>query len=97
MGSRNSFFLIFLGFLLVEGHIKTTLEGPFKPVTIPLDETFRGNAIDLPDDDPRVVRIVNGFHPEQISLSLSSTFDSVWVSWVTGTFTSFCLCVCVCV
>ena len=67
----------------VQGHIQTTFEGPFKPVTIPLDETFRGNAIDLPDNDPRVVRIVNGFQPEQISLSLSSTFDSIWVSWVT--------------
>lgn len=90
MGLKSSIFLIEIillwGFLIVEGHIKTTLEGPFKPVTIPLDETFRGNAIDLPDDDPRVVRIANGFHPEQISLSLSSSFDSVWVSWVTGEY-----------
>ncbi|KAK6122883.1 hypothetical protein DH2020_043409 [Rehmannia glutinosa] len=58
---------------------------PFNPVTIPLDKSFRGHAIDLPDNDPRVQRNVTGFEPEQISVSLSSTYDSVWISWITGT------------
>lgn len=66
--------------------IPTTLDGPFKPVTVPLDKTFRGHAVDLPDTDPRVQRVVQGFEPEQISVSLSTTHDSVWISWITGTF-----------
>ena len=66
--------------------IPTTLEGPFKPVTVPLDNSFRGHAIDLPETDPRVQRTVTGFEPEQISVSLSSTHDSVWISWITGMF-----------
>lgn len=66
--------------------IPTTLDGPFKPATIPLDESFRGNAVDLPDTDPRVQRTVEGFEPEQISVSLSSSHDSVWISWITGEF-----------
>ncbi|XP_057498051.1 purple acid phosphatase 15-like isoform X2 [Actinidia eriantha] len=66
--------------------IPTTLEGPFKPVTVPLDNSFRGHAIDLPDTDPRVQRTVTGFEPEQVSVSLSSTHDSVWISWITGEF-----------
>ncbi|XP_047311679.1 purple acid phosphatase 15-like [Impatiens glandulifera] len=66
--------------------IPTTLDGPFKPVTIPLDDSFRGSAVDLPDTDPRVQRNVKGFEPEQISLALSTTYDSVWISWVTGEF-----------
>ncbi|EXC16968.1 hypothetical protein L484_021625 [Morus notabilis] len=57
--------------------IPTTLEGPFKPVTVPLDKSFRGNAVDLPDTDPRVLRIVQDFQPEQISVSLSTTYRSV--------------------
>ncbi|KAK9183464.1 hypothetical protein WN944_026616 [Citrus x changshan-huyou] len=60
------------------------LMDPSKPITIPLDKSFRGNAIDLPDTDPRVQRTVEGFEPEQISISLSSTHDSVWISWITG-------------
>lgn len=68
--------------------IPTTLDGPFKPVTVPLDKTFRGHAVDLPDTDPRVQRVVQGFEPEQISVSLSTTHDSVWISWITGTFFS---------
>ncbi|XP_031263950.1 purple acid phosphatase 15-like [Pistacia vera] len=67
-------------------HIPTTLDGPFKPFTKPLDKSFRGNAIDLPPTDPRVQRTVQGFEPEQISVSLSSTYDSVWISWITGDF-----------
>ncbi|GFP80676.1 purple acid phosphatase 15 [Phtheirospermum japonicum] len=68
------------------GTIPTTLDGPFDPVTSPLDKSFRGHAIDLPDTDPRVQRNVTGFEPEQITLSLSSTYDSVWISWITGEF-----------
>ena len=65
-------------------HIPTTLEGPFDPITVPFDPALRGIALDLPDTDPRVRRRVRGFEPEQISLSLSTTHDSVWISWVTG-------------
>ncbi|KAF9610062.1 hypothetical protein IFM89_019902 [Coptis chinensis] len=67
-------------------HIPTTLDGPFKPVTVPFDNSLRGHAIDLPATDPRVKRNVHGFEPEQISVTLSSTYDSVWVSWITGEF-----------
>ncbi|KAL1211928.1 Purple acid phosphatase 15 [Cardamine amara subsp. amara] len=67
-------------------HIPSTLDGPFVPVTVPLDTSLRGKAIDLPDTDPRIRRRVTGFEPEQISLSLSSDHDSIWVSWITGEF-----------
>lgn len=76
--------LIILNLFQLYGEIPTTLEGPFDPVTVPLDKSFRGHAIDLPDSDPRVRRKVRGFQPEQISVSLSSTYDSVWISWITG-------------
>ncbi|XP_060959895.1 purple acid phosphatase 15 isoform X2 [Cannabis sativa] len=66
------------------GRIPSTVDGPFKPITIPLDKSFRGNAVDLPESDPRVQRLVQGFQPEQISVSLSSTYHSVWISWITG-------------
>lgn len=73
----------------VSGRIPTTLEGPFKPVTVRLqDESFRGNAVDLPETDRRVQRTVAGFEPEQISVSLSAKHDSVWVSWITGMYLS---------
>lgn len=69
----------------VANGIPTTLDGPFVPVTSPLDGAgFRGSAVDLPDSDPRVRRRARGFEPEQISVSLSATPDSVWISWVTG-------------
>ncbi|XP_008794938.3 purple acid phosphatase 15-like [Phoenix dactylifera] len=69
------------------GGIPTTLDGPFVPVTSPLDGAgFRGRAVDLLDSDPRVRRRARGFEPEQISVSLSATPDSVWISWVTGNF-----------
>nr|XP_010929806.1 purple acid phosphatase 15 isoform X1 [Elaeis guineensis] len=69
------------------GGIPTTLDGPFVPVTSPLDGAgFRGRAVDLPDSDPRVRRRARGFEPEQISVSLSATPDSVWISWITGNF-----------
>ncbi|XP_010486254.1 PREDICTED: purple acid phosphatase 15 isoform X2 [Camelina sativa] len=67
-------------------YIPSTLDGPFVPVTVPLDTSLRGKAIDLPDTDPRVRRRVTGFEPEQISISLSSDHDSIWVSWITGEF-----------
>lgn len=77
-------FLIVLGIVPAKGEIPTTLDGPFKPVTVPLDDKFRGRATDLPDTDPRVQRTVTGYEPEQISVSLSSASDSVWISWITG-------------
>lgn len=85
-------FLVFVSFFEVnEGQILTTLDGPFKPVTVPLDQSFRGHAVDLPDTDPRVQRTVKGFEPEQISVSLSATYDSVWISWITGKNVIFCV------
>ncbi|TYH82268.1 purple acid phosphatase 15 isoform X2 [Gossypium raimondii] len=67
--------------------IPSAVDGPFKPVTVPLDKSFRGHAVDLPDNDPRVQRIATGYwEPEQIFVSLSSTHDSVWISWITGEF-----------
>lgn len=79
-------FSLSLSSVLVSGGVPTTLEGPFKPVTVPLDQSFRGNAVDLPDTDPLVQRTVEGFQPEQISISLSASYDSVWISWITGTY-----------
>lgn len=77
--------VIFVGFgVVVKGEISTTINGPFEPVTYPFDENLRGNAVDLPDTDHRVQRSVSGFEPEQISVALSSNYDSVWISWVTG-------------
>lgn len=71
--------------VVAAGSIPTTLDGPFEPVTVPLDqEAFRGNSVDLPDTDRRVRRKVSGFSPEQISVSLAATYDAVWISWVTG-------------
>lgn len=64
--------------------IPSTLDGPFEPVTVPFDVTVQRSAVDLPDTDYRVRRRVTGFQPEQISVSLSSTYDSVWISWITG-------------
>lgn len=77
--------LLSLSSILVHGGVPTTLDGPFKPVTVPLDKSFRGNAVDIPDTDPLVQRNVEAFQPEQISLSLSTSHDSVWISWITGT------------
>ncbi|KAJ4818859.1 Purple acid phosphatase [Rhynchospora pubera] len=69
----------------LSGSIPTTLDGPFEPVTSPLDQIkFRGLAVDVPETDLRVQRRVKGFEPEQISVSLSATEDSVWISWITG-------------
>ncbi|TKY66137.1 Purple acid phosphatase 15 [Spatholobus suberectus] len=81
-------FVLLLNLLVGFGHchIPSTLEGPFDPVTVPFDPALRGVAVDLPDTDPRVRRLVQGFEPEQISVSLSTTHDSVWISWITGEF-----------
>ncbi|KAF3456566.1 hypothetical protein FNV43_RR01220 [Rhamnella rubrinervis] len=49
--------LFTLSFTFVRGGIPSTLDGPFKPVTVPLDKSLRGNAIDLPDTDPRDFQI----------------------------------------
>lgn len=87
-------FHVLLSSILVRGDIQTTLQGPFKPVTVPLDKSFRGNAVDLPDTDPRVQRRVQGFEPEQISVSLSATHDSVWISWITGLFSHHFFIIC---
>lgn len=71
---------------LSSAEISTTLDGPFTPVTVQFDESLRGHAIDLPENDPRVQRYANGFEPEQISVSLSADYDSVWISWITGDY-----------
>nr|XP_025693638.1 purple acid phosphatase 15 isoform X3 [Arachis hypogaea] len=52
--------LVMSPLLKVDGRVPTTLEGPFEPVTVPLDKSFRGNAMDLPDTDPLVQRTVQG-------------------------------------
>ncbi|WCJ38052.1 purple acid phosphatase 15 [Euphorbia peplus] len=78
--------LLYAVTLSIHAYIPSTLDGPFPPVTVPFDLTLRGNALDLPDSDPRVQRSVEGFEPEQISVSLSSSYDSVWISWITGEF-----------
>ncbi|XP_062109193.1 purple acid phosphatase 15-like [Humulus lupulus] len=82
------FFFSFFTSLFVNGGgtIPTTLDGPFKPITVGLDKSFRGHAVDLPESDPRVQRLVRGFEPEQISVSLSSSYHSVWISWITGEY-----------
>eukprot|EP00252_Welwitschia_mirabilis_P022352 TRINITY_DN6023_c0_g1_i1.p1 TRINITY_DN6023_c0_g1~~TRINITY_DN6023_c0_g1_i1.p1 ORF type:complete len:114 (-),score=14.05 TRINITY_DN6023_c0_g1_i1:148-489(-) len=63
--------------------IPSTLDGPFKPVTVPLDPNLRLGSDDLPHHHPRLVKKVPSVFPEQIMLALS-TPDSMWVSWVTG-------------
>jgi hypothetical protein len=64
--------------------IPTTLEGPYAPVTVPLDPTLRKGSQDLPAYDPRLVKRVPSIFPEQIMLALSTDHQSMWVSWVTG-------------
>ncbi|KAJ4728474.1 Purple acid phosphatase [Melia azedarach] len=81
------FFIFLLNPCLIPAkNIPSTLDGPFDPVTVPYDASLRGTAVDIPDTDPRVRRRVSGFDPEQISVSLSSNYDSVWISWITGEF-----------
>ncbi|KAK4266649.1 hypothetical protein QN277_027539 [Acacia crassicarpa] len=78
--------LISLSSVIVVAEIPTILDGPFKPVTVPLDQSFRGQAVDLPNSDPRLLAKLEQFDPEQISVSLSFNYDSVWISWITGEF-----------
>ncbi|KAK9146003.1 hypothetical protein Sjap_005906 [Stephania japonica] len=75
-----------LSSMAVAAAIPSTVQGHFRPVTVPLELGFRGNAVDLPESDPRVQRKVKGMEPEQISVSLSVNYDSVWISWVTGEY-----------
>lgn len=82
--------LLLLRFCSVYGRIPTTIEGPFKPVTVPLDKSFRGLAEDLPETDPRVQKNGGQFAPEQISVSLSADYDSAWISWITGSSNNSC-------
>lgn len=63
--------------------IPTTLDGPFKPVTMRLDPSLRQGSDDLPMNHPRLKRNVTSMFPEQIALALSAP-ASMWVSWVTG-------------
>ncbi|KAL5798743.1 hypothetical protein ACOSQ2_003563 [Xanthoceras sorbifolium] len=84
--SCNLIFLLLDHHLAIRADIPSTLDGPFAPVTVPYDFSLRGNAVDIPDSDPRVRRRVGEFEPEQISLSLSATYDSLWISWITGEF-----------
>ncbi|CAI9117891.1 OLC1v1019380C1 [Oldenlandia corymbosa var. corymbosa] len=84
-----AFFILLFGkdyiFVAVESQsIPTTLDGPFKPVTKKLDPSLRLGSDDLPMDHPRLKRNVPGMFPEQISLALSTTPSSMWVSWITG-------------
>lgn len=84
-------FLLSLRLRCVDGDgigIPTTLEGPFKPVTAPLDKNLRLNVSDLPYVLQNNAQ-GEGFQPEQISVSLSARYDSVWVSWITGPFLHF--------
>lgn len=79
-------FLLSLRLRCVDGDaigIPTTLEGPFKPVTAPLDKNLRLNVSDLPYVLQNNAQ-GEGFQPEQIFVSLSARYDSVWISWITG-------------
>ncbi|KAJ0112461.1 hypothetical protein Patl1_01583 [Pistacia atlantica] len=85
MYSANCCFIFLLYLMAIRAHnIPSTLDGPFNPVTVPYDTSLRGKAVDIPDTDPRLRRRVKGFEPEQISVSLSTSYDSVWISWITG-------------
>ena len=47
-----------LSLLFVNGGIPTTLDGSFKRTIIGLDKSFRGHAVDLPETDPGVPKLV---------------------------------------
>lgn len=81
-----SFFVFWTSTTIIIVHgFTTTLDGPFKPETAPLDSNLNPIAFDLPESDPSFVEPNSEFQPEQISVSLSYSFDSVWISWVTVT------------
>nr|GEX27735.1 purple acid phosphatase 23 isoform X2 [Tanacetum cinerariifolium] len=67
----------------VKGHIPSTLDGPFKPVTRKFDKLLRLGSDDLPMNHTRLRKNVTLYFPEQIALALSSV-DSMWISWITG-------------
>ncbi|KAF5752492.1 purple acid phosphatase superfamily protein [Tripterygium wilfordii] len=79
-------YLLVSSALSVHAGIPTTLDGPFTPVTAPLDQNFTRNVTDLPNTDSLFHGVNNGFEPEQVSVSLSAHHDSVWISWITGDF-----------
>ena len=85
-----SFFVIFASTVTIIVHgFPSTLDGPLNPVTAPLDPNLNPIAFDLPESDPSFVKPISEFLlPEQISVSLSYSFDSVWISWVTGLYLS---------
>ncbi|GJY63557.1 purple acid phosphatase 23 isoform X2, partial [Tanacetum coccineum] len=66
----------------VKGHIPSTLDGPFKPVTRKFDKLLRLGSDDLPMNHTRLRKNVTLYFPEQIALALSSV-DSMWISWIT--------------
>ncbi|XP_010522401.1 PREDICTED: LOW QUALITY PROTEIN: purple acid phosphatase 13 [Tarenaya hassleriana] len=78
--------LVILASSFVVHGFPTTAEGPSKPVTAPLDPKLNPVATDLPESDPSFERPDPKFQPQQISVSLSYNYDSVWISWVTGEF-----------
>lgn len=84
--ARKLLILLIITEMVVVGNaIPTTLEGPFRPVTIHFDPSLRQGSDDLPMDHPKLKRNVTSIFPEQVSLAISSP-TSMWVSWVTGMF-----------
>lgn len=71
---------------VVNGQFPSTLEGPFKPVTVPVNYSIIGQVTSLPVNDNPPLSPEIEFQPQQISLSLSSDLSSVWVSWITGEY-----------
>ncbi|ESQ51860.1 hypothetical protein EUTSA_v10016507mg [Eutrema salsugineum] len=86
MKSMSFFVVLVPSVIIIVVHgFSTTLEGPFKPETASLDPNLNPVAFDLPESDPSFVEPNSKFlRPEQISVSLSYSFDSVWISWVTA-------------
>ncbi|XVF65207.1 hypothetical protein PTKIN_Ptkin09bG0228700 [Pterospermum kingtungense] len=70
----------------VNGQFPTTLEGPFEPVTVPVNYSILGEVTSLPINQNPLLSPKIKFEPEQISLSLSSDSFSVWISWITGEY-----------
>ncbi|KAE8722561.1 Carbohydrate-binding X8 domain superfamily protein isoform 1 [Hibiscus syriacus] len=66
-----SYCLILLSFILVavNGQFPKTLEGPFEPMTVPVDYAIVGKVTSLPVNKSPLLRPKIGFQPEQISLS----------------------------
>ncbi|CAN8247724.1 unnamed protein product [Cochlearia groenlandica] len=78
------FFVLLASTVTITVHgFPTTLDGPFKPKTAPHDPNLNPISLDLPEPDQSNQQPNSEFRPEQISVSLSYNFDSVWISWVT--------------